>query len=108
MFGLIFKGFFFLFVMFWYTVGIWNLVNNYFRDELQKYLLSESTSKLNSQLEKLTNHETTSESHKGAEHYCSIIEMYTVNKNVLDKNAICYPTINNKQNTQKCHMLSLV
>lgn len=42
MFGLIFRGLLFLSVVMAYTLSVWNLIDNYFREELKRYLNKDS------------------------------------------------------------------
>lgn len=38
MFGMLFRGALFLSVVMAYTLSIWNIIDNYFREELKRYL----------------------------------------------------------------------
>lgn len=38
MLALLIRSFLFLFVMFWYSLGIWTVVDNYFKDQFRTYL----------------------------------------------------------------------
>lgn len=93
MFGLIFKGFFFLLFMFWYSIGIWSLVNNYFTSEMRKYLTEEINTKFESSLQNFQEAESNQHS--------SIIDIYN-SKNLLNKNGFCY----NKKINNKCKKLT--
>lgn len=56
MFAVIFRGFFFLIIIFWYTLGVWKLIDGYFRDQVNEYMSEElkKNSHLASDISKLS------------------------------------------------------
>lgn len=41
MFSVIFRGFIFIMFMFWYSVGLWEMINDYFGESFRNYLKEE-------------------------------------------------------------------
>lgn len=94
MFGVIFKGFFFLSIMFWYTLSVWNLVNDYFKEEVKKYLLSQEPDQ-----EKFNFDQKMCEAFNYEED--SLITSYILKK-TLFTNGVCYRHVNNVNTKQEC------
>lgn len=71
MIGLMLRSLFFISIVTTYTLSVWNLIDNYFREEFKKYLNNEQST--NSQVNRS---DIANTSYKVAKSTCTVVEIF--------------------------------